>query len=410
MSAHLRAQLEVGLVRGYLELDIKELDDKDIDVSFHDARRLVREEALTMFTKQLQIIRESTSIVTRIYTLATLTSRNSWPILSVTAMIPVIDQLLAMIPWTRRHPENCSSIYPKLLTLAYISEASYTEWKLQDKMVRLESMARSKGTRPEVMIFGTKDWIAKTYSELSVLVMSLRERGIFSHRKEQAPFIHRHLFPLLHSGARALMYLVVAYQPEYFGMSISQLTFLESSVAEVFSTLTYLRDSLSTRMIKDMFRIRNLFECMDIKSQVKGPENPAPYVSHPKGMKVELKNVSFRYQEESPYVIKDVSFRIEPGDIVSIVGYNGSGTTSPTLANIGKTTLIRLLTFLDKPTTGEIYINGRKAEEYNPKVLRANMSILFQDFRILPLFFILDRKIRLAIRTSKHWSWECWRH
>ena len=49
---------------------------------------------------------------------------------------------------------------------------------------------------------------------------------------------------------------------------------------------------------------------------------------------------------------------------------------------LGKTTLIRLLAFLDKPTVGEIYINDVNVSRYDPKILRINMSILFQEFRI----------------------------
>jgi ABC-type multidrug transport system fused ATPase/permease subunit len=157
-------------------------------------------------------------------------------------------------------------------------------------------------------------------------------------------------------------------------MPISQLTFLEGSVEGVFRTIGQLRLLLSARIIQDMFKIRNLFECMEIKSKVSAPENPATYQSDPRGMKIEVKNVSFTYSKESPPVVKDVSFVVEPGQMVSIVGYNGSG----------KSTLIRLLTMLEKPTKGEIYINDINISEYDPKVLRANISTLFQDFRKPP--------------------------
>jgi ABC-type cobalamin/Fe3+-siderophores transport system ATPase subunit len=55
---------------------------------------------------------------------------------------------------------------------------------------------------------------------------------------------------------------------------------------------------------------------------------------------------------------------------------------------LGKTTLVRLLAMIDKPTEGEIHINDHKMSDYNPKVLYANMSVLFQDFRILPPLLI----------------------
>ena len=212
-------------------------------------------------------------------------------------------------------------------TLAYYMDASFEELQLQNKLRTLEQIAKSTSARAELMVFDAKDWIVKHYKEICEKVTAGREQGKFDPRIQDPPFLHRHVFPLLHSAARALLYLTVAYQPDYFGMSVSQLSFLESSIEEVFTSLSYLRQSLSEKLIKDLFRIRNLCECMTIKSSVQPPANPVPYVSHPNGMKIELRNVSFRYNEISPFVLKDISFTVEPGQIISVVGYNGSGTT-----------------------------------------------------------------------------------
>ena len=109
-------------------------------------------------------------------------------------------------------------------------------------------------------------------------------------------------------------------------MRMSELTFLETSVQDVFFGLWAFRNSLSSSLIMDLFRIRNLFQCIEMKSKQIGPEMPAPYISHPKGMKIQVKNLSFRYHPEFGMpVLKDVNFVIEPGEIVSVVGYNGSG-------------------------------------------------------------------------------------
>jgi ABC-type multidrug transport system fused ATPase/permease subunit len=235
----------------------------------------------------------------------------------------------------------------------------------------LNKLGRDPDARPELSMFGVKPWIIEQYTNISNLIVAKKEISRRQTRSRQPPFFHRHIIPLLGSGFRSLLYLVVAFQPNYFDMPISQLTFLESSVEGVFRAIGRLQLLLSAKIIKDMFKIRNLFECMEIKSKVSAPENPTTYQSDPRGMKLEVKNVSFTYSEESPPVVKDVSFVVEPGQMVSIVGFNGSG----------KSTIIRLLTMLEKPTSGEIYINDIKMSEYDPKVLRANISTLFQDFR-----------------------------
>lgn len=205
--------------------------------------------------------------------------------------------------------------------------ASMEEHQLNTKLRMLEQIAKSSTARAELMIFNAKEWIVKHYKEICAKVTAGREAGRFEIRQEEPPFVHRHVLPVVHSAARALLYLTVAYQPDYFGMSVSQLSFLESSIAEVFTSLSFLRQSFSDKLVKDLFRIRNVCECMEVKSSIQPPENPAPYISHPSGMKIELRNVSFRYNETSPFVLKDISFTIERGQIVSVVGYNGSGTT-----------------------------------------------------------------------------------
>ena len=189
----------------------------------------------------------------------------------------------------------------------------------------LERIGMSHGARPELTIFGAKDWLVNRYSTAIDLVSKVYETGRLEYRPEPEPFFHENIYPLLHGGARAIMYLAVAFQPDYFQMSIPQVTFLESSVSDLVSTVASLGDTISNRLVGDIFKIRNLFECMEVKSKENASGNFAPYIPQPKGMKIELKDVSFRYQKNSPMVLKNLSFTIQPGEIVSIVGYNGSG-------------------------------------------------------------------------------------
>lgn len=208
-------------------------------------------------------------------------------------------------------------------------DASRAELDLDSTLWNLDSIGMSLSYRPELTIFGAKDWLVSQYTRLLDSVTKVREEGKLQSYQPQDPF-RENLYPLLQGGARALMYLAVAFKPDHFQMSIPQVTFLETSVADLISTFTSLSYLLSTRLIQDMFRIRNLLECMEEKENVDAA-NYVPYVPNPKGMKVEVKGVSFGYHKNSPPVLKNVSFTIEPGEIVSIVGYNGSGTHSSLL-------------------------------------------------------------------------------
>ena len=208
-------------------------------------------------------------------------------------------------------------------------QVTFEERRCASYLNQISRIAQDINTRPELLIFDSKDWVVERFSKLSELKAKLTELGKLHARPPQLPLLVRYLMPLLQSGSRALLYLIVAFQPDYFGVPLSQLTFLESSMENIFAWIRQLNRAISHNLIHDMFRIRNLFECMNIKTKVAVPENPAPYQSYPYGMKIEVKDLTFTYHAESAPVLKDVNFTIEPGEIVSIVGYNGSGIFSP---------------------------------------------------------------------------------
>ena len=86
---------------------------------------------------------------------------------------------------------------------------------------------------------------------------------------------------------------------------------------------------------------------------------------------LEFKNVSFSYAGRDP-VIKDVSFHVHPGEHVAIVGPSG----------VGKTTLVSLILRFYKPTSGEIYFDGRSASELEVGSLRRRIGYVPQDITL----------------------------
>jgi ABC-type multidrug transport system fused ATPase/permease subunit len=82
---------------------------------------------------------------------------------------------------------------------------------------------------------------------------------------------------------------------------------------------------------------------------------------------VEFDRVSFAYGED--VVLKDVSFRIRPGETLAIVGETGAG----------KSTVVKLLSRFYDPTEGEIYIDGRDLREVRGSSLRRYMGVVLQD-------------------------------
>ncbi|MEG0628364.1 MAG: ATP-binding cassette domain-containing protein [Enterococcus sp.] len=93
---------------------------------------------------------------------------------------------------------------------------------------------------------------------------------------------------------------------------------------------------------------------------------------------IELRNVSKVYQQKKRQIdaVKEVSLKIEAGEIFGVVGYSGAG----------KSTLIRMINFLEPPTSGDILINDQNLRELNKKELlltRRKIGMIFQGYNLL---------------------------
>ena len=87
---------------------------------------------------------------------------------------------------------------------------------------------------------------------------------------------------------------------------------------------------------------------------------------------VELNNVSFRYNENMPLVIDDLSLKIRPGQYVAIVGATGCG----------KSTLMRLMLGFEKPQKGAVYYDGKDLGSIDLRSLRRKIGVVLQDGKL----------------------------
>ena len=87
---------------------------------------------------------------------------------------------------------------------------------------------------------------------------------------------------------------------------------------------------------------------------------------------IELNNVSFRYSENMPLVLDDLSLKIRPGQYVAIVGKTGCG----------KSTLMRLLLGFEHPKKGAIYYDGRDLEKIELRSLRRRIGVVIQNGKL----------------------------
>ena len=96
---------------------------------------------------------------------------------------------------------------------------------------------------------------------------------------------------------------------------------------------------------------------------------------------LEVKNLKKKFG--SNLVLKDVSFSLEEGQVLAIIGSSGSG----------KTTLLRCLNFLEAPDSGEIFVNGKQLLSQSEEEIRQNrlhFGLVFQNFNLFPQYTVFQ--------------------
>ena len=130
------------------------------------------------------------------------------------------------------------------------------------------------------------------------------------------------------------------------------------------------------RVLADKFNVlqmgviasERVFKVLDNEDFITGPTSSAYKPVDPLKGKVVFDKVWFAYSDEK-YVLKDISFTINPGDTIAIVGHTGSG----------KTTIISLLNRLYHIQRGAIRIDDVNIEDFDLETLRKNIGVVLQD-------------------------------
>jgi ABC-type multidrug transport system fused ATPase/permease subunit len=166
-------------------------------------------------------------------------------------------------------------------------------------------------------------------------------------------------------------------------MSIGMLIIFIQYISSFFDPIQQLAEQFNI-LQSAMASAEKIFTLLDDKSQIVNNKN-AVTLSEVKG-EIEFKNVWFAYDNEE-WVLKDVSFKVKPGETAAFVGATGAG----------KTSILNLLSRYYDIQKGEILLDGQNIRDIDIKSLRAHIGQMLQEV----FLFTGDIKSNIRLRNEK---------
>jgi ATP-binding cassette subfamily B protein len=223
----------------------------------------------------------------------------------------------------------------------------------------LGSLLISDALVKEVRLFGFEQYLLSGWQEY---YQKFRAQFVHLLRRRSAWGVAATLGSSLLIAVATLSVLRRAAQG---AITVGDFSLFVGGIVQIQSQFSGLLNSV-TGIYESLLYMRNLFEFLELPSRDldAGEEWRGPIE------RIEFQGVSFRYPLTERDVLSDVSFSIDRGQALALVGENGAG----------KTTVVKLLTRLFEPTAGRILLNGMNATRFSPRSVQREMSIIFQDY------------------------------
>lgn len=212
-----------------------------------------------------------------------------------------------------------------------------------------------------VQLFAAEDKVLKKYDDLNKQ---------FCDAQNNSNIYDSFLYSIVEgitSVATALVIWYGAIQVWDYGYTMGVLIVFVTTLERLFVPVKQFAQQISTiqRALSALEHISELFD-QKVEDPTAHPDySPEPLELH----EIEFKNVSFRYSEDTPDVLRNVSFKLHRGDRLALVGTTGSG----------KSTIIRLLAKTYTGYRGSIKINGIELSELPIAQIRETISVMHQD-------------------------------
>lgn len=172
---------------------------------------------------------------------------------------------------------------------------------------------------------------------------------------------------ILGGGQETIIYLYLIWKVVNGDFSIGEYVMYLAAIHQFSAALDELVKSISegnrySRFAKDLIQFLKEEEKRTISEK---------QMDFDEQVEIEFKDVSFRYSEDTKWILRNLNFKIEKGEKVTLVGDNGAG----------KSTLLTLLLRLYQPTEGKILLNGTEIQEIDESKYHKLFAMVFQEYQ-----------------------------
>lgn len=250
--------------------------------------------------------------------------------------------------------------------------------KLSSKLDYFYKLSKSSNASKDIKLYGFQDYLIYTVAKITSNI----EKIIAKYTNQSASV----------SGIRAVLNLIrqlISYVYLIYLVTIGCLTV--SEFVFYFGIITGFSNWIVNLVFSYSKIERSANDCAVFRKYIES-ENESkdkPDVDFSEIESIEFKDVSFTYPSAEKSTINNMSFKINKGENIAIVGENGAG----------KTTAIKLLCGLYYPTNGDILINGKSSRDFSSESYFDLFSAVFQDYFFMPM--TIDENISAEMDYDK---------
>lgn len=276
-------------------------------------------------------------------------------------------------------------LLPSLMTESRLQKLQWFVWDMKGDnrhvFWNLEWMLRRPRDVMELRSMQARQYLLKKIEHMN--------KDFYTAQEKEFRKINRLILPtkLFEAGGTAIGAVVLLRQFLAGAIRLDRYFFLSGALLRVGGALNAVFGSVS-RMQEQLLFAEDFFELLERKQTIVDITDAQSLrgVAPPK---IVFEHVSFTYPGKKRAVFDDLSFSIEPGEHVALVGENGAG----------KTTLIKLLLRFYRPTTGKILIDGIDLQDLAIDSWYERLATLFQDFNSYP--FPVHENISIGRSAAK---------